>query len=177
MGLLLAVAVVVGAAFLLGRRLAPHSVPLPSAIPPTEVAAAAHRAADAPASTEPAPAVAVAPPGPILAPPAVTNGPTAEERQAAIDAETDRLQDWSMSDDPASLSNILADLASPEREIRQAAIEATKQFGTTNAIPALKSAADNTDDAGEKQACLDAIEFLSLPSIDASATNAAETPE
>ena len=69
----------------------------------------------------------------------VTNILTDEQRQAAIDAEIDRLQQWSMNDDPASLSNILADLTSPEKEIRDAAIEATKEFGSTNAIPALES--------------------------------------
>jgi len=48
-------------------------------------------------------AIIVPPPAPA---PAVTNVLTPEQRQAAIDAETDRLQQWSMNDDPASLSNI-----------------------------------------------------------------------
>ena len=52
----------------------------------------------------------------------------------------DRLQDWSMNDDAESLNHIVAGLTSPEKEIREAAIEATKQFGSADAISALKAA-------------------------------------
>jgi len=65
------------------------------------------------ASVAPPPA-----PAPIPAAPASTITLTPEQRQAAIDAETDRLQEWSMNDDPAFLSNILADLNNSEKEIR-----------------------------------------------------------
>jgi hypothetical protein len=103
---------------------------------------------------------------PITAPaPVATNTLTPEQRQTAIDAETARLQQWSMNDDPASLSNILADLTNPEKEIRDAAIEATKQFGSTNAIPTLKEVAANTTDTGEQIDLLEAANFLSLPSL------------
>jgi hypothetical protein len=108
-------------------------------------------------------AVAVPPPAPA---PAVTNVLTPEQREAAINAETDRLQQWSMSDDPASLSSILADLTNPEKEIRDAAIEAAKQFGSTNAIPVLKAVAANTTDTEEQIALLEAANFLSLPPVD-----------
>lgn len=109
------------------------------------------------------------PPAPIPAAPAATNAPTPEQREAAIDAETARLLDWSMNDDPASLSNILADLTNPEKEIRDAAIEATKQFGSTNAIPTLKAVAANTTDTREQIDLLEAADFLSLPSLPVSA--------
>jgi hypothetical protein len=122
-------------------------------------------------------AVAVPPPAPIPAAPVSTNTLTDEQRQATIDAETDRLQEWSMNDDPASLSNILADLTNSEKEIRDAAIEAAKQFGSTNAIPALKAAAENTDDLQEKIAYLEAADFLSLPSMDFSGPTVPRTPE
>ena len=92
-----------------------------------------------------------------------------------IEAETDRLQQLSMSDDPISLSNILADLTSPEKEIRAAAIEATKQFGSTNAIPALKAAAEASEDHEEKAAFLEAVDFLSLPSLDTVTMSPPET--
>src|SRR5208282_3514020 len=62
-----------------------------------------------------------------------------KERAAGID----RLQDWSMNDDAESLNHIVAGLTSPEKEIREAAIEATKQSGSTNAISALKADADS----------------------------------
>jgi HEAT repeat protein len=71
-----------------------------------------------------------------------------------------------MNDDPASLSNILADLTNPEKEIRDAAIEAAKQFGSTNAIPTLKAVAANTTDTEEQIALLEAANFLSLPPVD-----------
>ena len=128
-----------------------------------------------PESAVPAPvvsnvmAVAVPPPTPAPAPVAVaplaTNTLTSEQREAAIEAETDRLQQWSMNNDPASLSNILADLTNPEKEVREAAIEAAQQFGSTNAIPTLKAVAANTTDDEEQLALLEAANFLSLPSI------------
>ncbi|MGO8681494.1 MAG: hypothetical protein ACLQU6_11330 [Limisphaerales bacterium] len=72
--------------------------------------------------------------------PAITNVVlSAEERAAGID----RLQDWSMNDDAESLNHIVAGPTSPEKEIREAAIEATKQSASTNAISALKAAADS----------------------------------
>jgi hypothetical protein len=113
------------------------------------------------------------PPAPA---PVATNTLTPEQRQAAIDAELDRLQEWCMSDDTASLSNILADLTSPEKEIRDAAIEAAKQFGSTNAIPALKAAAASAQDTEEQIALLEAAQFLSLPSLGASGPDT-RTPE
>jgi hypothetical protein len=147
--LLLLALLVLGAAFLLKQNWGNAATP-----PPVNE------------SVTPAPVASVAPPpAPIPAAPAITNAPTPEQREAAIDAETDRLLDWSMNDDPASLSNILADLTHPEKEIRDAAIEATKQFGSTNAIPALKAAVDNTVDTQEKIALLEAADFLLLPPL------------
>jgi len=134
-------------------------------------------------SATPAPVASVAPPPEpvsisIPAAPVVANAPTDEQRQAAIDAETDRLQQWSTDDDPTSLSNILADLTSSEKEIRDAAVEAAKQFGSTNAIPALKAAAESTDDVQQKIAYLEAADFLALPSMDLTAPSAnPPTPE
>jgi len=94
-----------------------------------------------------------------------TNALPPEQQQAVIDAETDRLQQWSLNNDRASLSNILADLTNSEKEVREAAIEAAKQLGSTNAIPTLKAVAANTDDTQEKIALLEAADFLALPSI------------
>jgi hypothetical protein len=131
-------------------------------------------------SMTPAPVVSVAPPPapvPVPAAPVSTNAPTPEQRQAAIDAETDRLQQWSMDNDPASLSNILADLTNSEKEIRDAAIEATKQFGSTNAIPTLKAVAANTTDPDEQIALLEAANFLSLPSVNFDGSTTPKTPE
>jgi hypothetical protein len=128
----------------------------------------------APASAAPTPTPA---PAPAPAPVVVKKILTPEQRQAAIDAETDRLQEWSMSDDPASLSNILADLSNPEKEIREAAIEAAKQFGSSNAIPTLKAVAANTPDTEEQIALLEAANFLSLPSMTFGGPATPQTPE
>ena len=81
-----------------------------------------------------------------------------------------------MNNDPASLSNILADLTNPEKEIREAAIEAAKQFDSTNAIPTLKAVAANTTDTEEQIALLEAADFLSLPDLPPS-TNPPQTRE
>ena len=126
----------------------------------------------------PATTMSVAPPvpAPSSAPVAVKTL-TPEERQAAIDAETDLLQQLSMKDDPASLSAILADLTHSEKEVREAAIEAAKQFGSSNAIPALKAVAANTTDTGEQIALLEAADFLSLPSINFNKPSTPKTPE
>jgi hypothetical protein len=102
---------------------------------------------------------------------------TLEEKQAAMAAEEDRLYTWGMSSDPQSLSNILADLDSPEKEIRMAAIEAAKQFRNTNAIPVLKAAAVKTDDNEEMAALLDAVQFISLPPGGFSSGGTLLTPE
>ena len=121
-----------------------------------------------PAAPQTAPVITNVPPpatAPVAAAPVATNALTPEQRQAAIDAETDRLQQWSMNDDPASLSSILADLTNSEKEVRKAAIEAAEQFGSTNAIPILKNLAANDEDPEEKAALLEAANFISLPSI------------
>jgi hypothetical protein len=104
------------------------------------------------------------PPAPAPATvPAITNVVLSAEERAA---EIDRLQDWSMNDAAESLNHIVAGLTSPEKEIREAAIEATKQFGSTNAISALKAAADSAENIEDKIACLEAANFLSLPSLE-----------
>jgi hypothetical protein len=134
-------------------------------------------AAPAPVAASNVEASVAPPPAPSSAAPVVTNILTDEQRQAAIDTETDRLQQWSMNDDPASLSNILADLTNSEKEIRDAAIEAAKQFGSTNAIPTLKAVAANTTDTEEQIDLLEAANFLSLPSISFDGPPTPKTPE
>lgn len=137
-----------------------------------------------PASVEavpPAPAQKVANDFPRLTPaPTPVTSPhvlTDEERQSAIDAEVSRLQDWQMNNDPASLSNILLDLTNSEKEVREAAIEATKQVGNSNAIPALKAAAMNSTDTEDQMAMLDAANFLTLTPINDAGVQQPLTPQ
>jgi hypothetical protein len=148
--------------FLIKHQVSPPQAAAPTAI--TETVPAAVQTAPTITSVPPPAPVPVAA-APVAAEPAATNAPISEQRQAAIDAETDRLQQWSMNDDPASLSNILAALTSPEKEVREAAIEAAEQFGSTNAIPTLEALAANTTDLAEQSALLEAAHFISLPSI------------
>jgi hypothetical protein len=89
-----------------------------------------------------------------------------EHREVGVAREVDRLNTLSMNSDPESLHAILEDLRHPEREVRETAIRAVKEFGSTNAIPSLKAAVDATEDIEEKMALLEAEKFLLLPKID-----------
>ena len=151
LALLLTAALIAGAAFFLKR---------PAAAPPPVALAAPVETNVAPPSPPSAPALT-----PVPAPVAVAATETPEQREAFINAEKDRLSEWQMNNDPQSLSNILADLMSPEKEIRLAAIEAAKQFDSTNAIPVLKATAAITADNDEAIAMLQAAEFLAIPDI------------
>lgn len=122
--------------------------------------------------SHPLPAVVPVPTTPPL--PAIL---TPEERQAAADAEIDRLQDWSLNTDPASLSNILADLTYPDKRVREAAIEAVKQFGSSNAVSTLRDLAANDEDPAEKADLLEAADFLSLPPLEFGGAPKNLTPE
>lgn len=113
-----------------------------------------------------------APPIPVI----VKKNMTPEEKKEAIEAEQNRLYTWAMNNDRQSLSNILGDLVSPEKEICMTAIEAVKEFGDTNAIPVLKALAANTDDTEEAIAMLEAVQFLSIPSIVSDAAKPPKTP-
>ncbi len=168
--LLLSALLILGGAFVLKQHLANVPQPAPETSTPAAVPASNILTTSAPPSVP----VAAAP---IPAPPVPTNNLTPEQQEDAIDSETDRLQQWSASDNPADLANILADLNNPEKEIREAAIEAAKQFGSAKAIPALKAAANNTDDTGEKIAFLEAADFLSLPGMDFNEPAPPRTPE
>jgi len=90
---------------------------------------------------------------------------TPEQRQAYIEDKISRLQEFSTKRDPASFSAILNDLTNSEKEVRFAAIEATKQVGSRDAIPALKADVANSPNIDEQVALLEAAEFLSLPTI------------
>lgn len=116
-------------------------------------------------------------PVPVVVAKSPTNSLTPEQRREAVEAEVERLQELSMNDDAASLSNILAALTNPAKEIREAAIDAAKQFGDTNAIPALKAAADATDDLQEKIAFLEAADFLTISPVEFDGPISSPTPE
>lgn len=169
--LLLPALLFLGAIILFKQHSANVSKPAAAPAPATTGVAPASEPESAPATTSVAPALQ-----PALEP-VVAKAMTPEERQAEVDAEKDRLFDWGMSDDPQSLSHILGDLTNSEKEVRLAAIEATKQFGSKDAIPALKEQAQNTGDAEEQTGLLKAAEFLSLTPMSDSSVQLPKTPE
>ena len=75
------------------------------------------------------------------------------------------LNDLAMNSDTNSLNTILAELNNSDKEIRKGALEAVIQFADRAAIARLQEIADRTEDATEKAALLEAIEYLKLPSL------------
>jgi len=171
LGLLSLVLLILCAALFLKQHVGNVSAPAPAS--PEIAIPAPAEAANLAASLPPPPAALP----PVPAAPAAANALTDEQRQAAIEAETDRLRQWSLNDDSASLSNILTDLTNPEKEIRDVAIDAAREFGSTNAIPVLKAVAASTADTEEQIALLEAAHALSLPSLDFSGPAVPPSPE
>lgn len=168
-GILLPAILVIALAIFLKQNFKPVSS---TATPPAASAPAA--AAPAQASKASSDDVPLPPASTVAAPtpPPVSRPMTADD----IQAEKDRLISLQMNNDPQSLSNILADLDSPVKDIRMAAIDATVQFDDTNAVPILKSKADNAQDLDEKEALLKAADFLALPDVTFSPDSSGVTP-
>src|SRR5262245_983536 len=114
---------------------------------------------------------------PRAALPVMTNALTPEQERAVIEAEIERLNQLSMKNDPASLPAILAALTDANREVREAAREATMQVADSNAIPVLKQASEMVDDPEEKIEFLEAMQFLSVPPLIFESQGASKTPE
>lgn len=70
-----------------------------------------------------------------------------------------------MRDDRESLEAILRDLEHADRRLREAALEATIQFASRDAVPRLREIAAATADASERKALLEAADYLELPSF------------
>ena len=88
-----------------------------------------------------------------------------QSREDYIEQRVGELYDLGMSDDAKALTTIESEFTNPEPDIRKAAVEAAKQFGSTNAIPFLEQAMSKTESLEDKQDLRDAIEFLKLPSF------------
>jgi hypothetical protein len=83
-----------------------------------------------------------------------------------VTARIAQLGDLGTSNDTISLKTILSELNNQEPRIRQAALNASVQFGSPDAIPALRNEMNWAEDPHEKAAIQDAIDFLQLPSVD-----------
>jgi hypothetical protein len=102
-----------------------------------------------------------------------------EAHEALIRARAAELMDLATTEDPNSLQTIAAELSNPDPDIRKAAVDATVQFGSQDAIPFLETAVLWAQNAREKQEFADAIELLSLPRLDEAVADSltAETPQ
>jgi hypothetical protein len=87
------------------------------------------------------------------------------KHEAWVEAKIDELRELSSHRDRASLDRLLAEVNNPDREIRQAALDGLSQTGNRDAIPALREAAAQTEEASHKQAIMEVIEFLELPTL------------
>jgi HEAT repeat protein len=85
------------------------------------------------------------------------------------------LEDLAMTDDSSSLATIESELDSREPRIQEAAVAATIQFGSRDAIPALRAAYGHLDDPGQKVNIQMAIDFLELPTLSETANATALT--
>jgi hypothetical protein len=100
-------------------------------------------------------------PSPSIQPSAADLGaPGHEEYVTQRKAE---LLQMGMTDDPVALQTILSELNNQDPEIRKTALTATIDFGSKDAIPALRNQLDSTDDFREKMEIQKAIDFLELP--------------
>lgn len=88
-----------------------------------------------------------------------------EEHRAWLKDRGEALMDISWNDDKESLDAILAELSNPDPEIRSAALEATLNFASRDAIPRLETVALATDDPLERKKLQDAAEYLKLPTL------------
>lgn len=82
-----------------------------------------------------------------------------------------QLIDLSASDNPANLKLILTQLENQNPDIRQAALNATIQFNSKDAIPTLQNEMNWATDPEEKVSIKKAIDFLSLPSFGSTGDN------
>ena len=88
-----------------------------------------------------------------------------EQHEDRVAARIAALRDLSTKTDRASLETLLSEVKNQDEEIREAALDAITQSGNRAAIPGLREAAAQAGNRREKQAILDAIEFMSLPTL------------
>ena len=89
-----------------------------------------------------------------------------DEHREWIDEQVEELRDlaW-FFDEPDILRKVMAELRSPEPELREAAREAVINLSSRDAIPYLERAAALADAPEEQKALIDAAEYLKLPTV------------
>jgi hypothetical protein len=98
------------------------------------------------------------------------------KHKAYVESRVNELMELAMNDDSSSLDTILSELTNRDPEIRKAALQATIQFGSRDAIPKMLDAASQTDDPREKAEIAEAVEFLKLPSLTETLAQARSAP-
>jgi len=88
-----------------------------------------------------------------------------DERQAKIGEEIMRINGVIGQNDSNAVALILNDLTNSEKEVRQQAVEAVKQLGDRDAIPALTNLVARTEDYEERHALQEAADFLAAPTL------------
>lgn len=102
--------------------------------------------------------------------------PGAAGNEQWIAAKTEALEDLAWEDDPESMGIILAELRSPLPEIRSAALQAIRDFGSRDAIPYLRAIARDSADLQEEKNLNELIEYLEIPTLLETLDEQQETP-
>lgn len=88
-----------------------------------------------------------------------------EEHQANVEARVAELLGLSGKTDRRSMDTLLAEVDSPDQEIREAALDAISQSANRSVIPELLAIAEQTQDPGLKRAIAETVEFLKTPTL------------
>jgi hypothetical protein len=161
---LILVLVLTGFVLFLAGWFRPQATPAAAASPaPAPASVAAFAPLDEPPIvTVAAPRSEVAAPSQLLAA-ALPDAQSVENRIA-------ELETLALNDDVLSLNLILLALSDANPAIRAAALESTVQFGSLDALPTLQVVLAKTVDSQERVNLHEAIEFLKLPPLAASAS-------
>jgi hypothetical protein len=144
---------------------APENTPNPAQPPPLRKSSVSSHTREADPRDQPVPEVSLEMlpdlPAPILS----SNPPDSTAHQEWVEKRTDELADLAWFDDQDSLAKILTELRNPLPEIRAAALGATRDFGSRDAIPYLEAISRDTQDPLEQKAIRDLIEHLKIPTF------------
>jgi hypothetical protein len=102
------------------------------------------------------------------APPSIVATTPEQDRMEANEKDMDKLKEALLDggSDPALLTAVRERLVHKDSDVRKAAVETIVNLNDAGAIPQLQEALAKTEDAREKVAIMDAIEYLQTPQGD-----------
>ncbi len=121
--------------------------------------------------------------GPMIQPSLVVTNIVAttpeEDRRAAIEKDMNLLNEALLDggSDPKLVGAVREELFHPDAEVRKTAVETLMHLSDREAIPKLQEALAKTEDAREKVAIMDAIEYLQTPDGDSQLSTAPSMTE